>query len=192
MMRWGSSNSQRGDCPPDVCHCRSKNVWSTFQKPNVSIYATSERIWKCYHCGTIKSHCELFPLCLQAEDALAKSYICSMIYFFSVVLCLSSPIRVFYGPESDNKASINQSINQSIIILSTLLLLPTHKTNVCVWCSCILLSGLASFLWFVGFCFLANQWQATTPEELPLAQGSDAARATIAFCFFSILTWVSI
>ncbi|XP_030206761.1 synaptogyrin-1 isoform X2 [Gadus morhua] len=50
-------------------------------------------------------------------------------------------------------------------------------------------SGLASFLWFVGFCFLANQWQATTPEELPLAQGSDAARATIAFCFFSILTW---
>ncbi|KAM4585160.1 synaptogyrin-3-like [Odontesthes bonariensis] len=50
-------------------------------------------------------------------------------------------------------------------------------------------SGLASFLWFVGFCFLANQWQATSPEELPLAQGSDAARATIAFCFFSVLTW---
>uniref|UniRef100_A0A665W7X8 Synaptogyrin 3b n=1 Tax=Echeneis naucrates TaxID=173247 RepID=A0A665W7X8_ECHNA len=49
-------------------------------------------------------------------------------------------------------------------------------------------SGLASFLWFVGFCFLANQWQATSPDELPLAQGSDAARATIAFCFFSILT----
>uniref|UniRef100_A0A665W6G2 Synaptogyrin 3b n=1 Tax=Echeneis naucrates TaxID=173247 RepID=A0A665W6G2_ECHNA len=53
-------------------------------------------------------------------------------------------------------------------------------------------SGLASFLWFVGFCFLANQWQATSPDELPLAQGSDAARATIAFCFFSILTWVCI
>ncbi|KAM6942107.1 synaptogyrin-1-like isoform 2-T2 [Lycodopsis pacificus] len=50
-------------------------------------------------------------------------------------------------------------------------------------------SGLASFLWFVGFCFLANQWQATSADELPLAQGSDAARATIAFCFFSILTW---
>lgn len=50
--------------------------------------------------------------------------------------------------------------------------------------------GLACFLWFVGFCFLANQWQATSPDELPLAQGSDAARATIAFCFFSILTWV--
>lgn len=53
----------------------------------------------------------------------------------------------------------------------------------------LIFSGLASFLWFVGFCFLANQWQATSPEELPLAQGSDAARATIAFCFFSILSW---
>uniref|UniRef100_A0A8C7IN89 MARVEL domain-containing protein n=1 Tax=Oncorhynchus kisutch TaxID=8019 RepID=A0A8C7IN89_ONCKI len=51
-------------------------------------------------------------------------------------------------------------------------------------------SALASFLWFVGFCFLANQWQQTTEEELPLAQGSDAARAAVAFCFFSILTWV--
>ncbi|KAM9792080.1 synaptogyrin-3-like [Neosynchiropus ocellatus] len=50
-------------------------------------------------------------------------------------------------------------------------------------------SGLASFLWFVGFCFLTNQWQATAPEELPLAQGSDAARAVIAFCFFSTITW---
>ncbi|XP_075889841.1 synaptogyrin-1-like isoform X2 [Nelusetta ayraudi] len=50
-------------------------------------------------------------------------------------------------------------------------------------------SGVACFLWFVGFCFLANQWQATSAEELPLAQGSDAARATITFCFFSILTW---
>lgn len=53
-------------------------------------------------------------------------------------------------------------------------------------------SGLACFLWFVGFCFLANQWQATSPDELPLAQGSDAARATIAFCFFSIVTWVCV
>uniref|UniRef100_A0A3Q2YQI4 Synaptogyrin 3b n=1 Tax=Hippocampus comes TaxID=109280 RepID=A0A3Q2YQI4_HIPCM len=51
-------------------------------------------------------------------------------------------------------------------------------------------SGMASFLWFVGFCFLANQWQATSPDELPLSQGADAARAAIAFCFFSIITWV--
>ncbi|KAL1005265.1 hypothetical protein UPYG_G00056870 [Umbra pygmaea] len=53
-------------------------------------------------------------------------------------------------------------------------------------------TGLASFLWFVGFCFLANQWQQTTDDELPLAQGSDAARAAITFCFFSILTWAGL
>ncbi|XP_010901415.1 synaptogyrin-3b isoform X1 [Esox lucius] len=53
-------------------------------------------------------------------------------------------------------------------------------------------SALASFLWFVGFCFLANQWQQTTDDELPLAQGSDAARAAIIFCFFSILTWAGL
>uniref|UniRef100_A0A8K9Y3B8 Synaptogyrin 3a n=1 Tax=Oncorhynchus mykiss TaxID=8022 RepID=A0A8K9Y3B8_ONCMY len=50
-------------------------------------------------------------------------------------------------------------------------------------------SGFWTFLWFVSFCFLANQWSRTAPEDLPLNQGADAARASIAFSFFSILTW---
>ncbi|XP_063050259.1 synaptogyrin-3-like [Engraulis encrasicolus] len=53
-------------------------------------------------------------------------------------------------------------------------------------------SGLWAFLWFVCFCFLASQWSQTSPEELPLAQASDAARAAIAFSFFSILTWTAL
>ncbi|KAB5523227.1 hypothetical protein PHYPO_G00150070 [Pangasianodon hypophthalmus] len=53
-------------------------------------------------------------------------------------------------------------------------------------------SGLWAFLWFVGFCFLANQWSRTSPKELPLEQASDAARAAIAFSFFSILTWAAL
>ncbi|KAK3512146.1 hypothetical protein QTP70_031267, partial [Hemibagrus guttatus] len=53
-------------------------------------------------------------------------------------------------------------------------------------------SGLWAFLWFVGFCFLVNQWQRTTPDELPLNQGADAARAAIAFSFFSIFTWAGL
>ncbi|TRY64419.1 hypothetical protein DNTS_017114 [Danionella cerebrum] len=53
-------------------------------------------------------------------------------------------------------------------------------------------SGFWTFLWFVGFCFLANQWSQTSPEELPLEQASDAARAAIAFSFFSILTWAGL
>ncbi|KAL7846060.1 hypothetical protein AOLI_G00242520 [Acnodon oligacanthus] len=53
-------------------------------------------------------------------------------------------------------------------------------------------SGFWTFLWFVGFCFLANQWSRTSPKELPLEQATDAARAAIAFSFFSILTWAAL
>lgn len=51
-------------------------------------------------------------------------------------------------------------------------------------------AGLWSFLWFVGFCFLTNQWQRTAPGPGP-TQAGDAARSAIAFSFFSILSWVS-
>ncbi|XP_030064345.1 synaptogyrin-1 isoform X2 [Microcaecilia unicolor] len=48
-------------------------------------------------------------------------------------------------------------------------------------------SAIWSFLWFVGFCFLANQWQFSEPNTLN--EGADAARAAITFSFFSIFTW---
>ncbi|XP_063286553.1 synaptogyrin-3 [Pelobates fuscus] len=52
-------------------------------------------------------------------------------------------------------------------------------------------SGIWSFMWFVCFCFLANQWQVT--EKVPeVDQAADAARAGIAFSFFSILSWVAL
>ncbi|XP_017260289.1 synaptogyrin-1a isoform X2 [Kryptolebias marmoratus] len=54
----------------------------------------------------------------------------------------------------------------------------------------IVVSALWSLIWFVGFCFLANQWQVSKPEYNPLNEGADAARATIVFCFFSVFTWV--
>ncbi|XP_059809563.1 synaptogyrin-1-like isoform X2 [Hypanus sabinus] len=51
-------------------------------------------------------------------------------------------------------------------------------------------SACWSFLWFVSFCFLTNQWQATNlAEDNPLKEGADAARAAITFSFFSIFTW---
>eukprot|EP00062_Callorhinchus_milii_P023367 gi/632982135/ref/XP_007907971.1/ PREDICTED: synaptogyrin-1 isoform X1 [Callorhinchus milii] len=52
-------------------------------------------------------------------------------------------------------------------------------------------SGSWSFLWFVGFCFLTNQWQAAKLEDNPLREGADAARAAITFCFFSIFSWAA-
>lgn len=48
--------------------------------------------------------------------------------------------------------------------------------------------ALWTFLWFVGFCFLTNQWAATKPEDVHV--GADSARAAITFSFFSIFSWV--
>ncbi|XP_053327503.1 synaptogyrin-3 [Spea bombifrons] len=50
-------------------------------------------------------------------------------------------------------------------------------------------SGFWAFMWFVCFCYLANQWQRT-PKLPEVDQAADAARAAIAFSFFSIITWV--
>lgn len=52
----------------------------------------------------------------------------------------------------------------------------------------VLSPALWTFLWFVGFCFLTNQWAATSPDDVLV--GADSARAAIAFSFFSIFSWV--
>lgn len=52
-------------------------------------------------------------------------------------------------------------------------------------------SAVWAFMWFVSFCFLTNQWQVSNPDDNPLNEGADAARAAITFSFFSIFTWVS-
>ncbi|CAK8688134.1 synaptogyrin-2-like [Clavelina lepadiformis] len=51
-------------------------------------------------------------------------------------------------------------------------------------------SGVWTFLFFVGFCFLTNAWanrHAADPASSDY--GADNARAAIAFLFFSILSW---
>ncbi|XP_029015012.1 synaptogyrin-2a isoform X2 [Betta splendens] len=45
-------------------------------------------------------------------------------------------------------------------------------------------AGSWTILWFICFCFLANQW-SNTKEFLH----ADAPRAVVAFSFFSIITW---
>ncbi|XP_055706598.1 synaptogyrin [Phlebotomus papatasi] len=48
-------------------------------------------------------------------------------------------------------------------------------------------SAFWSFLYFIGFCYLANQWGKA--EEPPMGYGVNNVQAAIAFSFFSILTW---
>ncbi|XP_043854306.1 synaptogyrin-4 [Dromiciops gliroides] len=45
-------------------------------------------------------------------------------------------------------------------------------------------------VWFVGFCFLANQWQRSPPHHYLL--GNSSAKAAIAFSFFSIPVWMAL
>ncbi|XP_061405020.1 synaptogyrin-2-like [Lethenteron reissneri] len=51
----------------------------------------------------------------------------------------------------------------------------------------VVFSVLWTFMWFVGFCFLTNQWSKTS-----LQKNGDAARASISFAFFSIFIWGSL
>nr|XP_045366594.1 synaptogyrin-4 [Camelus bactrianus] len=51
-----------------------------------------------------------------------------------------------------------------------------------------ILAILWAGIWFVGFCFLANQWQHSQPRQFLL--GSSSAKAAITFTFFSVLVWV--
>ncbi|XP_061471859.1 synaptogyrin-2 [Rhineura floridana] len=48
-------------------------------------------------------------------------------------------------------------------------------------------SALWTFLWFIGFCVLTNQWASMVSEDV--TTGADSARASIAFSFFSIFSW---
>lgn len=51
-------------------------------------------------------------------------------------------------------------------------------------------SALWCFLWFVGFCFLADMWRRQDKGTFSTAQVNNC-QAAIAFSFFSIIAWVS-
>lgn len=60
------------------------------------------------------------------------------------------------------------------------LIIPLNKSSV--------ISAFWAFLYFVGFCYLANAWGKTIPAPPGTANNMQGA---IAFCFFSIFAWVS-
>jgi len=52
-------------------------------------------------------------------------------------------------------------------------------------------SGIWCFLWFVGFCYLADTWRRAPTTFYGQFQ-INHARASIAFSFFSIITWAGL
>jgi hypothetical protein len=51
--------------------------------------------------------------------------------------------------------------------------------------------GVLVFLWFIGFCYMADQWRQEPKKDLEGWNGRNSVQAAIAFVFFSILVWVS-
>ena len=52
-------------------------------------------------------------------------------------------------------------------------------------------SALWCFLWFIGFCYLADMWRKVAKGGFYRMQ-IDNCQAAIAFSFFSIIVWVSL
>lgn len=52
-------------------------------------------------------------------------------------------------------------------------------------------SALWCFLWFIGFCYLADMWRKQAKNYFSTSQVNNC-QAAIAFSFFSIITWVSL
>ncbi|XP_054567088.1 synaptogyrin-4 isoform X2 [Eptesicus fuscus] len=51
-----------------------------------------------------------------------------------------------------------------------------------------ILAVLWAGIWFLGFCFLANQWHYSPPKQFLL--GNSSAKASITFAFFSVPIWI--
>ncbi|XP_061444498.1 synaptogyrin-4 isoform X2 [Rhineura floridana] len=62
-----------------------------------------------------------------------------------------------------------------------------HKFKYAILVLDVTFSIIWTCLWFVGFCFLANQWNRSTNHYL---LGTSAARASIAFAILSVPCWV--
>lgn len=50
------------------------------------------------------------------------------------------------------------------------------------------ITGLWAFLYFVGFCYLTNQWGKA--DDPPFGYGVNNVQAAIVFSLFSMVTWV--
>ena len=56
--------------------------------------------------------------------------------------------------------------------------------------SIVLFAGVLVFLWFIGFCYMADQWRQEPNKDVAGWNGRNSVQAAIAFAFFSILAWV--
>ncbi|KAM9784949.1 synaptogyrin-2a [Syngnathus typhle] len=111
--------------------------------------------------GYVNSSVEPEPKCIFNQRESACSYGVG-IGVLAFLACMAFLVLDAYFPQ------ISNAKERKYIIISDLVF-----------------SAAWTFLWFICFCVLANQWSWTTSIAVP----ADAARAVVAFSFFSFLSW---
>jgi hypothetical protein len=53
-------------------------------------------------------------------------------------------------------------------------------------------SGALVFLWFIGFCYMTDQWRQEPDKDKVGWNGRNSVQAAIAFAFFSIIVWAAL
>ncbi|CAF1256287.1 unnamed protein product [Rotaria sp. Silwood1] len=66
------------------------------------------------------------------------------------------------------------------------------KTRKTIVLSELVLSGILVFLWFIGFCYMTDQWRKEDNKDKEGWNGRNSVQSAIAFAFFSILIWAAL
>ncbi|ROL41835.1 Synaptogyrin-1 [Anabarilius grahami] len=134
--------------------------------------------------GYINRPDEVEQFCIFNRNQNACNYAVSM-GSLAFLCCMAFLALDAYFPQissvKDRKKAVLADLKTEVGVCGYIDLIASYLTKKTFW----------SFIWFVGFCFLANQWQVAKPEDNPLRAGGDAARAAITFSFFSIFTWAA-
>lgn len=54
------------------------------------------------------------------------------------------------------------------------------------------ISGFMVFLWFIGFCYMTDQWRQESEKDMTGWNGRNSVQAAIAFSFFSVFAWAAL
>lgn len=123
---------------------------------------------------------------------------------FAIVVFGTISDQGYYNPVSkengtcmfnNNECACGYAVGIGVLAFLACVVIPVLDIITSKFCSAeakkrVVIGDLASstagtFLWFSCFCVLANQWARTNSKNVMV----DAARAAIAFSFFSIITW---
>ncbi|KAJ0058097.1 hypothetical protein NL108_007372, partial [Boleophthalmus pectinirostris] len=136
--------------------------------------------------GYINTQTESESKCMYNQNDSACSYAVG-IGVLAFVACVIFLLLDAYFPQMSNAKDRRYIVFGDLgfsgkVAFTTVIHTYSLYLSAICYCHC---QGLWTLLWFICFCVLASQWHQTETTAVP----ADAARAGIAFSFFSILSW---